>query len=137
MRISDWSSDVCSSDLNQFQGDRTNYNFTLLTDNVAKQVNTANVFTTETALEHIKKAVDNRSAIKQKEWLVDVLGDYINVNSLFNESLTLKLEEDALATLSTTRGMVQRGELIVANGTTVNTAVFQQLESQRKAYEEE
>src|SRR5690606_16452383 len=35
---------------NKFQGDRTNYNFTLLTDNVAKQVNTASVFTTETAL---------------------------------------------------------------------------------------
>ena len=122
---------------NQFQGDRTQYNFTLLTDNVAKQVNTANVFTTETALEHIKKAIDNRSAIKQKEWLVDVLGDYINVNYLFNESITTKLEEDALATISTTRGMVQRGELIVANGTTVNNEVFQKIESLRKAYEEE
>lgn len=122
---------------NKFQGDRTNYNFTLLTDNVAKQINTASVFTTETALEHIRKAVDKRSAINQKEWLVDVLGDYINVNYLFNESLTAKLEEDALATISTTRGMVQRGELIVANGTTVSNEIFQKIESLRKAYEEE
>src|SRR5690606_24792165 len=122
---------------NKFQGDRTNYNFTLLTDNVAKQVNTASVFTTETALERVKKAIDNRSAIKQKEWFIDVLGDYINVSYLFNESLTSKLEEDALATISTTRGMVQRGELIVANGTTVNNEIFQKIESLRKAYEEE
>jgi len=122
---------------NKFQVDRTNYNFTLLTDNIARQVNTASVFTTETALEHIRKTVGNRSAIKQKDWLIDVLGDYISVNYLFNESLTTKLEEDALATISTTRGMVQRGELIVANGTTVNNEIFQKIESLRKAYEEE
>src|SRR5690606_35346774 len=122
---------------NKFQANGTNYNFTLLTDNVATQVNTANAFTTETALEYIKKTIDSRSSIKQKEWLVDILGEYINVSYLFNQSLTSKLEEDALATISTTRGMVQRGELIVANGTTVNNEIFQKIESLRKAYEEE
>ena len=122
---------------NKFQGDRTNYTFTLLTDNVARQVNTASVFTTETALEYVRKTIGNRSAIKQKDWLIDILGDYINVNYVFNESLTSKLEADALATISTTRGMVQRGELIVANGTNVNNEIFQKIESLRKAYEEE
>lgn len=122
---------------NKFQRDRTNYNFTLLTENVAKQLNTASIFTTESALEHIKNVVGNRSAIKQKDWFTDVLGDYITVNYLFNEPLTTKLEGDALATISTTRGMVQRGELIVASGTTVNNETFQKIESLRKAYEEE
>ncbi|GGG93700.1 HDIG domain-containing protein [Parapedobacter pyrenivorans] len=122
---------------NKFQGEHKHYNFTLLTDNVAKQVNTAAVFTIETAMEYLAKTVDNRSAIKQKDWLVNVLSDYISVNNLFNESLTAKLEEDALATISTTRGMVQRGELIVANGTTVNNEIYQKIESLRKAYEEE
>lgn len=122
---------------NKFQRDRTNYNFTLLTENVAKQLNTASIFTTESALEHIKNVVGNRSAIKQKDWFTDILGDYITVNYLFNEPLTTKLEGDALATISTTRGMVQRGELIVASGTTVNNETFQKIESLRKAYEEE
>ena len=122
---------------NKFQGEQTHYNFTLLTDNVAKQVNTATVFTRESALEFIKKALSRRSAIKQKDWLAEVLGDYISVNYLFNESLTARLEEDALASISTTRGMVQRGELIVANGTTVNNETYQKIESLRKAYEEE
>src|SRR3546814_21126853 len=67
----------------------------------------------------------------------DTLFPYTTLFRSFNESLTLKLEEDALATISTTRGMVQRGELIVANGTTVNNEVFQKIESLRKAYEEE
>ena len=122
---------------NKFQGDRTNYTFTLLTDNVAQQANTASVFTTETAMDYIRKTIGNRSAIKQKDWLIDILGDYVNVNYVFNQSLTSKLEEDALATISTTRGMVQRGELIVANGTNVNNEIFQKIESLRKAYEEE
>lgn len=122
---------------NKFQGENKHYNFTLLTDNVAKQVNTAAVFTIETAMEYVTKAVDGRSAIKQKDWFVDVLGDYVSVNNLFNESLTAKLEQDALGTISTTRGMVQRGELIVANGTTVNNEIYQKIESLRKAYEEE
>ena len=122
---------------NKFQRDQTNYNFTLLTNNVAKQLNTAGVFTTETAREYLEKAISKRSAIKQKDWFVDVLGTYIGVNYLFNEPLTSKLEEDALASISTTRGMVQRGELIVANGTTINNETYQKIESLRKAYEEE
>ncbi len=122
---------------NKFQGERTHYNFTLLTDNVARQLNTASVFTAESATEYVIKAVDRRTAIKQKEWFVDVLGNYIAVNYLFNEAMTAKLEEDALATISTTRGMVQRGELIVANGTTVSNETYQKIESLRKAYEEE
>ncbi|SKB36709.1 hypothetical protein SAMN05660226_00939 [Parapedobacter luteus] len=122
---------------NKFQGDRTHYNFTLLTDHVAKQMNTAAVFTTETAAEYVSKTINGRTAIKQKEWFIDVIGSYISVNYLFNESLTARLEEDALASISTTRGMVQRGELIVANGTTVNNEIYQKIESLRKAYEEE
>src|SRR5690606_19747084 len=83
------------------------------------------------------RIVSNRPAIKRPDWLVELLNNYVSVNYLFNESLTSRLEEDALANISTTRGMVQRGELIVANGTTVNNEIYQKIESLRKAYEEE
>ncbi|WP_257668081.1 HD family phosphohydrolase [Parapedobacter tibetensis] len=122
---------------NKFQGEHTHYNFTLLTDNVAKQSNTATVFTVETAMEYVSKAVGKRSAIKQKDWLIDVISNYITVNYVFNEPLTATLEQDALSSISATRGMVQRGELIVANGTTINNEIYQKIESLRKAYEEE
>jgi len=122
---------------NKFQSDRTHYNFTLLTDNVASQRNTAEVFTLETAMDYARRIVSNRPAIKRPDWLVELLNNYVSVNYLFNESLTSRLEEDALANISTTRGMVQRGELIVANGTTVNNEIYQKIESLRKAYEEE
>lgn len=122
---------------NKFQTDRTHYNFTLLTDNVASQHNTAEVFTVETAMDYARRIVNNRAAIEHPDWLTELLSNYIAINYVFNESLTSRLEEDALANISTTRGMVQRGELIVANGTTVNNEIYQKIESLRKAYEEE
>lgn len=122
---------------NKFQGGGTHYNFTLLTDKVAEQMNTASLFTRESAIEYVKKRLADRSAIKQKEWFTKLLSNYIAVNYLFNEPLTARLEEDALSSISTTRGMVQRGELIIANGTTINNETYQKIESLRKAYEEE
>src|SRR5690606_25046383 len=56
---------------------------------------------------------------------------------LFNEQLTNKLEADALANISITRGMVQKGELIISEGSTINNEVYQKIESLRTAYEEE
>ncbi len=123
---------------NKFQrGEQTNYNFTLLTDHVARQMNTAEVFSVEAAAQYVDEDIERRNAIRQKSWFQDLIRDYIQVNYLLNETLTNKLEEDALASISTTRGMVQRGELIVANGSTINNETYQKIESLRKVYEEE
>lgn len=123
---------------NKFQrGEQTNYNFTLLTDHVARQMNTAEVLTLETATQYIDSDIDRRNAIRQKEWFKELLQGYIRINYQLNETMTSKLESDALASVSTTRGMVQRGELVVANGSTINNETYQKIESLRKVYEEE
>src|SRR5690606_40807835 len=46
---------------NKFQSDRTHYNFTLLTDNVASQRNTAEVFTLETAMDYARRKIGRAS----------------------------------------------------------------------------
>jgi putative nucleotidyltransferase with HDIG domain len=71
------------------------------------------------------------------DWLAQVIKEHVHINFIFNEVLTNKLEQDALTSISPTKGMVQRGELIVASGTTVNNETFQKIESLRKVYEEE
>ncbi len=121
----------------KFQRNSSQYNFTLLTDNVARTLNTLDVFTYDEALDFAKKQVDSNKDIKNKEWLNDVLEDHIKQNYIYDERLTDKLEQSALNNLSTTRGMVQKGELIVANGTIVTPEVYQKLESLRKAYEKD
>ncbi len=121
----------------KFQIDGQHYNFTLVTNNVAERMNTASVLTRETAIQYLTKEVEARTAIKEKDWFSKVLTDYIQPNYIYNERLTQQLEEDALSSISTTRGMVQKGELIVANGAMVTNDVYQKLESWRQVYEEE
>ena len=121
----------------KFQASGPNYNFSLSTENLVTRMNTVDVFTSETAHEYIDSEVERRAAIKQKEWFAALLKDYVQPNYIFNEQLTNKLEADALASISTTRGMVQRGELIISSGSTINNEVYQKLESLRKVYEEE
>lgn len=121
----------------KFQKEGDNYNFSLLTDNVSTKRNTSDVFTQERALDYINNAINEEEKIVEKEWLKKVVSDYVQNNYLFNEQLTNKLEADALANISTTRGMVQKGELIVSEGSTINNEVYQKIQSLRTAYEEE
>lgn len=122
---------------NKFQTDRTDYNFTLLDGNVATQLNSVNVFTIEKAWNFAEESLVKKRAIEHEDWLVNTLKDYIQINYTYNEALTSRLEQDALSSLSQTKGMVQRGELIIASGSTINADIYQKIESLRKVYEEE
>lgn len=121
----------------KFQTNGENYNISLLTNQVATRKNTADFFTQATALAYIDDEVEKKRNIEEKSWVKNLLADYIQPDIIYNETLTNKLEEDALSNLSDTRGMVQRGELIVGNGSTISNDIYQKLESLKKAYEEE
>lgn len=121
----------------KFQTAGPNYNFTLLIDNVAQNKNTADVFTQESAVDHINTLTDKNKSIEEKDWMKKLLSEYVQANILFNERLTEKLEADALSSISDTRGMVQKGELIVSSGSTISNEIYQKIESLKKAYEEE
>jgi len=121
----------------KFQTKGEHYNFNLVTNNITEKKNTAEVYTRETALAYANSIIDSKSSITEKDWLKSLVGDYIQPNYVYNERLTDKLIAEAINNISTTRGMVQRGELIVANGSMVNNEVFQKVESLRMAYEEE
>jgi putative nucleotidyltransferase with HDIG domain len=122
---------------NKFQKDRTDYTFTLLDGQTAKTLNTATVYTLEKASGYIDQQLSRQKRLKHVDWLAQVIKEHVHINYIFNEVLTNKLEQDALTSISPTKGMVQRGELIVASGTTVNNETFQKIESLRKVYEEE
>ena len=129
--------DGVMSPTKKFQTEGEHYNFMLLTDNLSTKRNTADVFTQESAQAYIEEMVNANEKVEEKGWLKKVISDYIQNNILFNEQLTNKLEQDALASISTTRGMVQKGELIIAQGSTINNEAYQKIESLRRAYEEE
>lgn len=121
----------------KFQRNGSNYNFNLVLNNVSTPVNTADVFIVTDSIRLIKQKFKSYSAIENKEWLIQLIANHLKANYVYDEGLTDKLEENALNSLSTTRGMVQKGELIVAKGTMVNSIIYQKLESLRSAYEED
>jgi putative nucleotidyltransferase with HDIG domain len=121
----------------KYQQSGQNYNFSLVYNNVSTQINTAEAFNLTDAIKLIKQKINSNNTIANKDWLINLISNHLKANYVFDEQLTDKLEENALSSLTLTRGMVQKGELIVAKGTMVNSDIYQKLESLRAAYEED
>jgi len=121
----------------KYQRNGPNYNFSLLNNNVAVQLNTADAYTTVSALKFIEEQIKEDTQISNSDWLLRLVTNHLKANYVYNDILTDKLEENALNSISTTRDMVQKGELVVAKGTMVNAGIYQKLESLRAAYEED
>ncbi|MHB1177274.1 MAG: HD family phosphohydrolase [Daejeonella sp.] len=121
----------------KYQRNGPNYNFSLLNNNVSTQINTADAFTLQTALTFIKDRLQKNGQIQNPVWLIKLVANHLRPNYIYDEQLTDKQEENALNSISTTRGMVQKGELVVAKGTRVSPEIYQKLESLRTAYEDD
>lgn len=121
----------------QVDNAQSQYNFTLIQDNVAQQKNTADIFTIESANQYIENNLSRNNKIDQKRWLAETLKNYVTINYIFNENLTNKAEQNALANISTTRGMVQKGELIAEKDKIISNETYQKLTSLRKVFEDE
>lgn len=113
------------------------YNYTLTEDNIAQQKNTVDVFTIESANHYIHNQLERNHQIEHDSWLEDVLKNYLAPNHIYNEQLTDKIEQTALSNISQTRGVVEKDELIVENGSVINSATYQKLLSLRKVFEDE
>lgn len=113
------------------------YNFSLLENNISSDLNTVDAFNLPNAIQYVQKEIQKNRSIDNKDWLIKLISNHLKANYVYDEQLTDKLEENALNSISLTRGLVQKGELIVAKGTMVNSAIFQKLESLRSAYEED
>ena len=110
------------------------YDFALLNNNVSKVVSTQDVFTVQTALQFFStnfKVTD----LRIRELIINLVEDHLQPNILFDEKMTAVVQTNTINSLSTTRGMVQKGELIVANGNVVDDETFQKLQSFKETYE--
>jgi len=121
----------------KYQKNGPNYNFSILNNNVSTDLNTADAYTINSATSLIKEQIRNSPKISNSEWLLRIITNHLKANFIYDEILTQKLEENALNNISKTRGMVQKGELIIAKGNMVNETIYQKLESLREAYEED
>jgi len=111
-----------------------NYDFSLLNNNISTERNTQDIFTAETALKYFKANFKAANQVMQD--LVDNLAeDHITPNISFNERLTEVIRENTVSNVSTTKGMVQKGELIVAKNDVIDDEIYQKLESYKATYD--
>lgn len=119
----------------KYQQGAENYKINVLDKNLATDKNTADLFTKEQALAYCDKALNQRKDL-DKAFLLDLISNRLQPNLTFDNRLTSRLEKEAVDDLSTTRGMVLKGEAIVSKGSVVNDEVYQKLESYKKAFED-
>jgi len=118
-----------------YQQNAQDYAITVLNKNIATDKNTADLFTKERAIAFVDKILSARRDL-DKAFLLDLISNRIFPDLNFDSKLTSRLEKEAVDGLSTTRGMVQKGEVIVAKGSVVSDEVYQKLQSFKKAFED-
>jgi putative nucleotidyltransferase with HDIG domain len=119
----------------KYQQNAADYPITILNKNVEADKNTADLFTKQRALAYCSQVLSGRNDL-DKPFLIDLLGNVLQPNLNFDNKLTSRLEREVVEGLSTSRGMVQKGEVIVNKGSVVSDEVYQKLQSFKKAFED-
>jgi putative nucleotidyltransferase with HDIG domain len=119
----------------KYQQSAENYAITVLDKNVANDKNTADLFTREKALSYSDKVLSDQKTL-DKAFLLDLISNRLQTNLNYDNKLTSRLEKEVVEGLSTTRGMVQKGDIIVNKGSVVSDEVYQKLQSFKKAFED-
>ncbi|OOQ59557.1 HD family phosphohydrolase [Mucilaginibacter pedocola] len=119
----------------KYQQGNPNYKITILDNNVATERNTGDLFTRESAITYCDNAISKVSSL-DRAFLLDLLQDRLQTNLTYDQKLTQRLEQEVVDNLSITRGMVQKGEVIISKGSVINDEAFQKLNSFKKAFED-
>lgn len=106
----------------------------IIRENVVEEKKLSDFFTIKSADEFIHGIVSKQNNI-DKTILIAILENAIAQNISFDKETTEKEKNEMLALVSTTRGLVQSGERIIARGDLVNGEKLQILESLRIEYE--
>ena len=124
---------IISIDPKQQKG-RKYIDVSLLNNNISKTISTQDVYTVQGALDYFNNTFTSTN-LKVKEVVINLVEDHLQPNITFDEKLTAIVQNNTINSLSTTRGMVQKGELIVAKNNMIDDDVYQKLQSFKETYE--
>ncbi len=113
-------------------------NLVIIRNNLAENRDIGEVFSQKIAYGFINKKLKKDFATAPHiETLVENLKlyDFIKQNLIYDENTTIKVRDEMVSAMSTKRGMVQSGELIISRGDLVHDEKFLVLESFKKEYQ--
>lgn len=106
----------------------------LIEDNRAERKLLSDFYTVHEAYEYMSKEIE-ANPVLSKEFLMPILNNVISHNIFYDELLTQRFQDESLQGLSTTRGMIQEGEMIISKGAIVTPVKIQVLNSFKSEYE--
>ena len=109
------------------------YTIVVLKKNIAEEKELREFFTIKTASEYIKRELNNISGI-DKALLFSIFQNEIAQNVVYDSETTDKENQLRLENVSSTRGMIQRGQQIISKGEIVTLEKFNILNSYKKEY---
>jgi putative nucleotidyltransferase with HDIG domain len=121
--------------VSKYQRGNENYTISILYKNTATDKSTVELFTRERAMAYCVEQLNAHKDI-DKTFLLNIIQNRLQTNLNYDDKLTARLEKEVLEGLSLTRGMVQKGEVIVAKGSVINDEIYQKLQSYKKAFED-
>lgn len=77
------------------------------------------------------------SGLKEPDFLFPIIPQVLRPNITYNEQLTGRFLADQLSSISTSRGLVKKGELIVQKNGVITDEIYQKLISYRDEYQEQ
>lgn len=104
-------------------------------DRVVKTKSFRDFYTMKSASDFISDYLSNVDDDIDKTLINRLLLAYLNPNVVYSEDLTKQSEEQALAAISLTFGMVQKDELIISEGELITDEKYNIINSLRKEYD--
>ena len=104
-------------------------------DRVVKTKSFRDFYTMKSASDFISNYLSNVDNDIDKTLINRLLLAYLNQNVVYSEDLTKQSEEQALAAISLTFGMVQKDELIISEGELITDEKYNIINSLRKEYD--
>ena len=104
-------------------------------DRIVKTKSFRDFYTMKSASDFISDYLSNVDDDIDKTLINRLLLAYLNPNVVYSEDLTKQSEEQALAAISLTFGMVQKDELIISEGELITDEKYNIINSLRKEYD--
>ena len=108
----------------------------VIKDNVVNEVSLRDVFTIHSALDYAKNKI-SESKTPDSILFYNILSKALVQNIIYDEKKTEAAKQDLVSHISSSYGMMQKGEMIISKGELVTPEKYQVLISLKKMYEEE
>ena len=109
----------------------------IIRNNTAQQIDKSDIVDIEIAKASVSNYLDAYNIDEYKSTLKSLISERIKTNVSYNKSLSDKALEEDLSKISTTRGNVLEGKLIIAKGEVVESENYKILNSLKEEFESE